>query len=262
MKNKLYKEFASYYAAVTNDRDFKSQLDLMLSAFDTDSPCKSILELFAGQSLHSIAAQKKPDIDVWAIDSSSEMKQLALAEGFHNPAQYIVADLPEAMLKIENVKFDCITCLYHGLSNLNNTEVHQLFTYCKQQLSSEGKMFIELHNITYIMEYISNPQVVYTEVTNEKGELIKYAWPSGKIQWDPYTYIAQVPVQFLIGSSHRTDTIEFTSSDRIYSTEDIVFFANLAGFDCRIMTTEPHWAKHFEHGIILELSQKPTVPNL
>jgi len=255
MKNKLYKEFASYYVAATNDRDFKSQLELILNTYNAENPCKSILELFAGQSLHSIEALKNPDMDVWAIDSSSEMKQIALTEGFKNPSQYIVGDLPEAILNCaEQVKFDCITCLYHGLSNLTKTAVFELLNNCKQILNSNGKIFIELHDIFYIMQYIATPQIHYTEVQNAKGEQIKYAWPSDKIEWDPYSFTAKVPVKFLIQSSQRTDTIEFISTDHIYSTEDIVFLANLVGYNCRIMTTHPSWEKHFEKSIILELS--------
>jgi hypothetical protein len=262
MKNKLYKEFASYYADVTNDRDFKAQLELILSTFESGNPCISFLELFAGQSLHSIEALKKPDIDVWAIDSSSEMKQIALAEGFKNPAQYIVGDLPEAILSCpDNIKFDCITCLYNGLSILNIENVFQLLKNCRQKLSDHGKMFVEMHDIFLITEYLSNPQIRYTEVTNSRGELIKYAWPSGKIKWSPYNYRAEVPVQFLIQSSQRTDTIEFTSYDHIYSTEHIIFLAGLIGFEAKILTETQSWAEFFGGSIILELSIKNGTSN-
>jgi hypothetical protein len=264
MKNKLYKEFASYYVAATNDRDFKNQLELILDTYDAENPCRSILELFAGQSLHSIEATKNPDMDVWAIDSSSEMKQIALAAGFNNPDKYIVGDLPEAILDcVDQVKFDCITCLYHGLSNLTKTAVFDLLNNCKKILNSNGKLFIELHDIFYMMQYIANPQIHYTEVENAKGEQIKYAWPSDKIEWDPYTFTAKVPVKFLVQSPQRqrVDTIEFTSTDHLYSTEDIVFLANLLGYNCRIMTTHPSWGKYFEKEIILELSIKQETPN-
>ncbi|MGY0036539.1 methyltransferase domain-containing protein [Pedobacter sp. NJ-S-72] len=111
------------------------------------------MELFAGQSLHSIEALKKPDINVWAIDSSSEMKQIAITGGFKNPAQYIVGDLPQAILNcVDQLKFDCITCLYNGLSNLTKSAVFELLSNCKQILNSKGKIFIELHNIFYIMQ--------------------------------------------------------------------------------------------------------------
>lgn len=254
MKNKLYKEFASYYADVTNDRDFKSQLELILDTYDPANPCKSLLELFAGQSLHSIEAQRKHGIDVWAIDSSTEMKQLAIAEGFENPEKYIVADLPDAMLSIDETKFDCITCLYNGLSILNMEGVFMLLKNCKDKLTDNGKIFVEMHDIFLMTEYLSNPQVHYKEIENSKGELIKYAWPSGKIRWDRYTYRAEVPVQFLIQSSQRTDTIEFTSYDTIYSAEHIVFLASLLGLESMIFTENPTWAALYPSSVILQLS--------
>lgn len=254
MKNKLYKEFASYYADVTNDRDFKSQLEVILATYEPGKPCKSILELFAGQSLHSIEAQKKDDIDIWAIDSSMEMKRLALAEGFQNPEKYIVADLPEAILSIEEMKFDCITCLYNGLSNLTMEEVFILLKNCKDKLNDNGKIFIELHDIFLMTEYLSNQQIHYTPIENSRGGLIKYAWPSGKIRWDRYTYRAEVPVQFLIQTSQRTDTIEFTSYDTIYSAEHIVFLASLLGLESMIYTEHPAWATLYPNSVILQLS--------
>ncbi|MGY0036540.1 hypothetical protein [Pedobacter sp. NJ-S-72] len=65
-----------------------------------------------------------------------------------------------------------------------------------------------------------------------------------------------MPVKFLIQGAQRTDTIEFTSTDHIYSAEDIVFLAYLLGYNSRIMTTHPGWEEHFEKAIILELSLK------
>lgn len=254
MKNKLYKEFASYYADVTNDRDFKSQLEVILETYDPAHPCKSLLELFAGQALHSIEAQRKHGIDVWAIDSSIEMKRLALAEGFENPEKYIVADLPDALLSVKETKFDCITCLYNGLSNLNMEDVFLLLNHCKDKLSENGKIFIEMHDIFLMTEYLSNPQIHYTEIENSKGELIKYAWPSGKIRWDRYTYRAEVPVQLLIQSSQRTDTIEFTSYDTMYSAEHIVFLAKLVGLESMIFTEHPAWAELYPSSVVLQLS--------
>ncbi|WP_367867748.1 class I SAM-dependent methyltransferase [Pedobacter sp. WC2423] len=254
MNDKLYKEFASYYADVTNDRDFKSQLEVILATYEPDKPCKSLLELFAGQSLHSIEAQKQHGIDVWAIDSSMDMKRLAIAEGFQNPKKYIVADLPDAMLSIDETKFDCITCLYNGLSNLNMEDVFMLLKNCKDKLTDNGKMFVEMHDIFLMTEYLSNQQVHYTEIENSKGELIKYAWPSGKIRWDRYTYRAEIPVQFLIQTPQRTDTIEFTHYDNMYCAEHIVFLANLVGLESMIYTEHPAWANLYPNSVILQLS--------
>ena len=254
MNDKLYKEFASYYADVTNDRDFKSQLEVILATYEPDKPCKSLLELFAGQSLHSIEAQKQHGIDVWAIDSSMDMKRLAIAEGFQNPEKYIVADLPDAMLSIDETKFDCITCLYNGLSNLNMEDVFMLLKNCKDKLTDNGKMFVEMHDIFLMTEYLSNQQIHYTEIENSRGELIKYAWPSGKIRWDRYTYRAEIPVQFLIQTSQRTDTIEFTHYDNMYCAEHIVFLAKLVGLESMIYTEHPAWANLYPNSVILQLS--------
>ena len=255
MNTRLYKEFAPYYAAASGERDFKNQLASILSTYTTESPCNSFLELFAGQAAHSLEAQKNQDLDVWATDSSREMKQLAIKNGFKNPDQYILGNLPESVLKFsENTKFDCITCLYNGLSNLTTREVYELFANSKPLLNTRGKIFIEMHDVGRIMEYITDPQIHFTEVQTTEGEPFKFAWPSGKIKWDNYSYTAKVPVQFLIPTSKRIDTIEFTSIERIYSVDEVRFIAELLGYNCKILTEDPLWQINFPTGMILELS--------
>ncbi|MBB6501035.1 hypothetical protein [Pedobacter cryoconitis] len=257
MNNRLYREFAPYYAAASGDRDFKNQLASILSTYTPESPCNSFLELFAGQAVHSLEAQENQDLDVWALDSSREMKQLAIKNGFKNPNQYILGNLPESILKLsEKTKFDCITCLYNGLSNLTTREVYELLSNSQQLLNTHGKIFIEMHDVAYIMEYITDPQIHFTETQTTEGESFKYAWPSGKIKWDNYSYTAKVPVQFLIPTSKRTDTIEFTSIERIYSVDEVRFMAGLLDYNCRILTEDPLWQINFAGEIILELSLK------
>lgn len=248
--NKLYKEFAEYYAAMTNDRDFKGQLECILNEYKPESPCQNFIELFAGQSLHSIEALKK-GIDAWAIDSSMEMKYLALKEGFTNSNQYIVGDLPDSILNCLDKKFDCIICLCYSISCLNKNSLLIMLKNIKKILSPKGKVFIEIHDINNIMEYVANTNVQFIELDGKK---IKFAWPSGKIKWDHYSYRAEVPIQLILQSTDGSETINFTSQEHIYSTEDIVFLASLLGYNYKLMSDEAHWGVNFQNSIILELS--------
>lgn len=257
MDNKLYKEFASYYAAMSNHRDFKAQLECILSLYDPANPCRSMLELFSGQSFHSIEALNKGGIDVWAIDGSNEMKTLALSSGFKKADQYIVGNLPESILICtEKVKFDCILCLYHGLSNMTMKGVYEAFGYMKDLLNKNGRIFLEIHNIEKMMEYLASPEIHVEELqTSEKtDQVIKYAWPGEKIGWNPFDYNAIVPIKLILESSTGTETIEFTSQDRIFSAEDIMFIAGLLGYDSRILTEEIPGRSYFGNSVIIELS--------
>ncbi|MBB6270635.1 hypothetical protein HDF26_001062 [Pedobacter cryoconitis] len=254
MKNKLYNEFAGYYAKLTSNRDFKNQIALILNTYDHENPCKTFIELFAGQAVHSIEAIQRTGIDVWAADSSPEMKLLAISEGFENPDQYIVGELPGSMIQTGDVKFDCVACLYSAFSALPMQEVFELLKKIKQALSSHGKLFIELHDIVDTMEYIANPIISYKEVAGTREERIKYAWPSAKINWDRYSHTAEVPVQLIIQSPESNDTIEFISTDHIYSAEEIIFMANLLDYECKIRTTDQLWLEVFDRGIVLELT--------
>lgn len=257
MNNKLYEEFAGYYAAMSNQRDFKGQLDCILDLYEPEDPCKSMLELFAGQSFHSIEALDKGNIDVWAIDGSPEMKTLALRSGFKKAEQYIVGNLPETILTCTGkVKFDCILCLYHGLSNMTLKGVYEALGHLKNLLNKKGKLFLEIHNIEKMMEYLTSPIVHIEELqTSEHTDLVvKYAWPSAKINWNPYDYNAVVPIKLILESSTGTETIELTSQDRIFSAEDIMFIAELLGYNSRILTDEIAGRIHFGNSVILELS--------
>lgn len=257
MNNKLYKEFAGYYAAMSNHRDFKGQLNCILDLYGPDSPCRSILELFAGQSFHSIEALNKGGIDVWAIDGSPEMKTLALRSGFKKAEQYIIGNLPETILTCAGKsKFDCVLCLYHGLSNMTMKGVYEALSHLKNLLNKNGRLFLEIHNIEMMMEYLTSPIVQIKELrTSESTDLVvKYAWPSAKISWNPFDYNAVVPIKLILESSTDTETIEFTSQDRIFSTEDIMFIAELLGYNSRILTDEIPGRVYFGNSVILELS--------
>lgn len=256
MENKLYKEFASYYAAMSNHRNFTGQLDFILASYPPESPCRSLLELFAGQSLHSIAALKKGDINVWAIDGSPEMKALAISNGFKNPDQYIVGDLPEAILEVNRIKFDCVTCLYHGLSNLTPQKLYEALSNIKKVLNPNGKIFLEIHNIYMIMGYLNSPVIHYEEIQDFPGETVRYAWPSGPIRWNPLNFNAEVPIKLIIQSSKGIETIEFISDDRIYSAEEIAFIGELHGYHTKILNHEVPGRVNFGNSVVLELSLK------
>lgn len=254
MVNRLYAEFAKYYAEITNDRDFTGQLECIMNVFPLNSPCRTFLELFAGQAFHGLSALKHNDVDVWAIDSSSEMKNLAIANGFKTEQQYIVGNLPDALSLIPNhVKFDCVTCLYHGLSNLNKSDVFLLLTKIKEVLTPNGKLFLEIHDIYYLMEYISKPNVQYTNIYTNAKEHISYAWPSDKIKWDSFSFKAEVPVRIILEENN--DATEFTSIDHIYSLEDICFMSELLGYSSRILNSDSV-RDLYGISIIIELSIK------
>jgi len=253
MNNKLYGEFASYYAAVTQDRDFSSQIKCIIDDYPKKYRCRNLLELFAGNALHSIAAEKM-GVDVWAIDSSNEMKDLAMKGGFHKYNQYIVGELPKTLLAMNGrIKFDCIICLFHGLSNLSKLAVYNLFINIKNLLSLNGKIFIEIHDIKNIMNYINQPTIVWNEISDVYGSKIKYAWPSGKIIWSHKSFYAEVPVKIVVDSEQGDVIYEFISKEYIHCYEDIAFLARLLGFKFKLLTSLSNWKSNFNMSVVLEL---------
>lgn len=254
MLNNLYKEFAAYYATITNDRDFKAQMQCILDTYNEASPCTAMLELFAGQSAHSIEAMRR-GIEVWAVDSSTEMKDLALANGFNHADHYVVGNLPEAVSEFAAApRFDCVLALFNGICNLTTGGLFDLLMALKEVLNARGKAFVEFQDLFYMMEYVGNAGVQYQDIIHTNGDLIKYAWPADKIKWNPYSFTAEVPVKMMIQSWRGTQLKEFTSTDHIHSAEVVLFLASLAGFKGRILTEEEPWKSCFEFSVVLELS--------
>lgn len=251
----LYKKFAEYYVAINNSRDYKTELDCILKSYDPEYPCGSFIELFAGQASHSIAAFRKGNMDVWAIDSSSDMKRIAVSQGFKNPDHYIIGDLPGEILNIPSiVKFDCVACLCYGLSNLNVTDMFYTLNHVKMLLNKKGKFFIEIHNIAEVLTYINSPIVNFEEFKDSGGKMINYAWPGGKIIWNAHSYQAEVPITLLIPTDDGIEKVEVVSKEHIYSTDYILFIANLLGYSGKILSQEPLWNETFRDSIMLELT--------
>jgi len=254
MDNNLYNEYASYYAAITNDRDIEGQLNCILDTFDPQYPCESVLELFAGQAWHSIFAQKR-NINAWAADASMGMKGLAISDGFQKTEQYIVGALPSSILDTNDLpKFDLVLCLYHGLSNLTRPQVYELLDNLKLLIKPHGKVVIELHNIHYAMRYVAEPLIKFFEVTGRAGEIITYAWPGGKIVWSPESHTAEVPITCIVRDGKKVQKLDFTSIDHLYSAEDISFMANLLGYVVRVRSNDYNWQKQFDNSVVLELT--------
>ncbi|WP_158797427.1 class I SAM-dependent methyltransferase [Pedobacter sp. L105] len=256
MIDKLYKEFAEYYAKIASDRNYKDHLDIILESYEPEHQCHTLLELFAGQALHSINASKRNSIDVWAIDSSAELRQVALVNGFKNQGQYLVGHLPEAILDyVGKVKFDCIICLSLSIAHLNKKSVYELLYNIKEVLNEKGKVFIEVDDIRAIMEYLqSGAPISYYEVQDTNGDHIKYAWPSNKMKFNHYSHTAEVPVKVIIESTTGTESMEFISEENMYGADDILFIADLLGYNGRILSKEDQWAKAFENTVVIELS--------
>lgn len=257
MDNKLYESFAGYYAVMSNhQRNFKGQLDCLLDLYEENTPCNSLLELFAGQAMHSIEAFKKENIrEIAAIDGSADMKVLATSLGFTHPADYITGMLPEALSTFTGVKrFDCILCLFHGISNLPMMGASVLFRKLSRLLTPHGRVFLEVHNIRMMMEYLSRNELHYSEVSISAEEHIEYAWPGGKIEWSPYDYNAIVPIDLNIHKAGETETVTLISRERIYSSEQILFLAALHGFNARILSGDIPGIHHFGHSVMIELS--------
>jgi len=257
----LYKQFASYYAGVTSDRNYKGHIALILDSFEPERPCLTFMELFAGQALHGLEAAKNKDIDLWALDSSAQMKDIAIMEGFEKPNQYIVGALPEAILECAGkVIFDGMIALSCSITYLDKAALYQLLKNTKETLRKKGKIFIETYdNISFMGEV--EQSIAHTgtyswfpDIQTPNGEIVRLAWPSEKIRWNANSYSIEIPVKLYIVSEKGTETVEFISKQHIHSAEDIIFVGNLLGYSSKILSADAQWKTTFDNNVVIELT--------
>lgn len=262
----LYKQYAHYYEVISNDRNFKKQFELINSfLIQENSPSKiqyklRFLELFAGPAYHSIIASSITEYDILAIDNSSEMKEIAMSNGFSNGNNYIISDLPLAIsdLPLEK-KLDCVVCLRYSLGYLNINEVFQLLTELKKRLSENGKIFIELHEISTVLNSMKSTNIHLRTARNKFNEEVECIWPKGDIIWNKDSYLAEMNVGLKIQSGlNKVKEVNFISKENIHSAELLAFLAHVCGLNFAFVSDKYKITdidKYFKNSILIEIKK-------
>jgi SAM-dependent methyltransferase len=263
MITQLYNDFAHYYEAICEDRDFTAQMDLVLNNLEPAADRRSLLELFAGPAYHGIAAQQLADIDVWAVDASAEMRSIAGKRGFRDLDQYVVGNLPAAVNQIpEEVSFNCVLCLRYSLGYLDRRQVYELLRILAARLKPKGRIYIEAHDISFIVANMQGTSIHCRFAETDDGQKLRCTWPSGDIAWKPTDFQADMTVLVEVGEEDKRQEFKFSSVENIYSCNEIVFIASLIGLKSRIVQEDPArrnlWESIFANSIIIELTNEET----
>jgi hypothetical protein len=259
----LYSEYAHYYEIIGSDRDFVKQFALIKSLLPQPAGKTCILELFAGPAYHAVVAAQDVSHEVWAIDSSAEMKTIAAGAGF-DPGRYIVGDLPRAVGELPaGKKFDCVICLRYSLGYLDINETFLLLSALAERLSANGRIFIELHEISGVIDSMRSTEIHVRSATSRDDEAVECTWPDGNISWSKSSYLAAMNVSLKISSpAGITKEASFVSKENIHSAELLGFLAGRCGLRCAVVAEKYTFADvgaDFKNSILIELGHEKSL---
>lgn len=229
--NRLYSTFADEYEVLNTDRDFMNQADSLHRLISSGKDKISILDLFAGPAYHNAQLNQIKDCHIVSIDSSQQMKEIAISSGRSNQQDYIVSRLPEGLSKIPiDYKFDLVTILRYSLGYLSWSEVGDLFTLLSPLLKPNACLVIELHKISNVVTAFNTSEIREREYISASGRRVSCVWPSSPITWDENDWIATIPLCLTIHENDGTVITEsMTSLERIYTSNDIARIARSRG---------------------------------
>ncbi|MGY0427242.1 MAG: class I SAM-dependent methyltransferase [Polaribacter sp.] len=215
----FYGKYAHYYDIISNDRNFSEQIVLLKKTIQSNNKnIYNFLELFAGPARHSIAASTHEDINIFAVDNSQEMQDLAMEIGFPDRSKYWVSDFPldKKFDNINAIKFDCVLCLRYSIGYLNRKSILELLMSLKNRLKSDGKIIMELHNISNMMMSMKGTDIHKRIATSKYDETVECLWPDGEIVWSNIDYLAKMNVSVNIKKNNKEKTLKFLSEENIY----------------------------------------------
>lgn len=254
--NKFYTELASVYSAVSHDRDFHGQCQLMKSQLSTKVLEKfKYLELCAGPAEHSLAFSSADE--TWAIDSSLEMKNAAIAMGFNTPDRYIIGSLPNVDFpELFNNYFNIVSLLRYSIGYISKRDSVYLFQLISKMLKAGGCCFIELHHFKDLLKNLDNLEIKKRHFKMDGEREVYCTWPSGDVEWEENDLVVRMNVDIDIKSIHTNEVESYTLSsiENIYLPKEIERITS-ALFEYSLIDTE---GTAF-HGSKLVLLRKPGI---
>lgn len=220
MTNTLYSEQASVYDAVSNDRDFASEL-AALGVSSEASEDKCLLELFAGPAYHGVTLSKSGwQGDLLAVDSSSQMRDVAIEKGFQKPQNYIVADICDAFDVIPTeTRFSTVLVMRWSVGLIPPEKAAIMVRRVSERLRPGGCAFFELHRVDLLVGNLSDLDI-RTRETNIGDSRVTCIWPSGELSWAADDWKVEMPVLIRTEGPSGVKEIVTSSEEWIYVRRD------------------------------------------
>ena len=219
----LYTRFAECYEALNQDRNFDAQSKAILSLPTQAGSEIRILDLFSGPAYHSPTLSSYSNSRVISVDSSAQMRQIAVKAGRCAESEYLVGTLPDDLDSLlRDSTFDIVLALRYSIGYLSLLQLEGLLQAIRSRMSLGGVVVLEIHRLDLVGSEFKSANIRERRVVLENGDVVVCRWPSGPLVWSPDDWIVEMPLSLQIGDGNdRANTEHMTSRERIFSFGDI-----------------------------------------
>lgn len=219
LQNSLYSSNALVYDALSSDRDFRLELE-SLGVSRPGSGNGAILELFAGPAYHGLSlTQMEWDGEIFAIDSSPQMRDIAVLKGFPSD-KYIVEDVCEAFkLLPTDTLFSTVLVMRWSLGLIPPVKAEKLVELICKRMQPGGHAFFELHRIDLLVGGLSDLDIRTRHATIDDSH-VTCTWPSGKLLWARDEWKVEMPILISMKHADNIEEIVTSSEEWVYVRRD------------------------------------------
>lgn len=182
----LYTRLPEYYAAFSNDRDFKAEVEFLtrLCAGPEENSRNNFafLELFAGPAAHCAAWNALGIGSAHAIDAHAAMRDFSVDKGNCLRENYHISSLPELPAKLLNnfLRFDLIFAPRFSVCYLSPDDLCRLFANLRAICAEQGKLVLELHTNENISNLFASIDIKARVVEFSDGRILRCDWPAAE----------------------------------------------------------------------------------
>lgn len=216
MVTAVFGAYSKYYNLLYKDKNYEAEADYIASMLGKS---KNVLELGCGTGKHAYLLKQK-GYNVFGIDLSQTMIEEAKKLG--NNCQ--VADVRTFRC---DKKFDAVISLFHIASYQNTDEdITNYFKTASYHLNKGGKFIFDIWYKPAVLFQL--PEKRIKELENEEIKVKRYCTPNHVIEKS----IVEVnyDIEITDKKTEAVEKIHELHSMRYFSSEEIKYFASLAGF--------------------------------
>ena len=180
------------------------------------------LELFAGPAYHAgVLTGWTVGCQVYAVDQSAAMRDLAIRDRGLPPFRYVLGALPQVLQqapwKKEGLAFDLVLAPRFSLGLLSPREVERLLVNLQPSLRDHALIVFELHAPAsllgdFVGEELKTRRAVF------QGETWTCQWPCEPIHWDGRTTQVRMKIEL---RNERGEGIFTDSEEWVHSLQDL-----------------------------------------
>ncbi len=232
----LYTKNAAIYDKISNDRDFSEQSRRLINYFKLDN--KNVVDLFSGPGRH-IKSFNDNGANCIGVDSSQEMRRIAISNKFACEEDYVCLKLPARSWPKNVNNVHAFLLFRYSCGYLTISELNELVIKCiKISPNGSGVLIIELHSMKNAHNGFLDLDIIERECFFEGGN-IKCRWPSSKPLYDDLSSQVAMPVEIDVYNGNKLkESLKYVSKESIHSFETIQFIANINGLKSEVVNDE------------------------